>query len=113
LAPGKEKGAVILMGAKAPIVEGALLASVMIPFYEIKEPYDDLELWDVVEEMWDVWCEEGKNRDRIGEFIQRVGMGNFLEAVGLEPIPEMVAHPRDNPYIFFEEYMEEEEEEDE
>jgi sulfite reductase alpha subunit len=43
----------------------------------------------------------------VGEFIQRVGMGNFLEAIGLEPTPEMVAHPRENPYVFYEEYFEE------
>jgi sulfite reductase alpha subunit len=111
LAPGKDRGAVILIGSKAPIIEGALLSSVFIPFYKIEEPYEDLELWDLVDEIWDLWCEEGKNRERVGEFIQRVGLGNFLEAIGLEPIPEMVAHPRENPYIFFEEYMEEEEEE--
>ncbi|MFH1862939.1 MAG: sulfite reductase, dissimilatory-type subunit alpha, partial [bacterium] len=58
-------------------------------------------------------CEEGKNRERIGEFIQRMGMGNFLEEVGVEPTAEMVAHPRENPYVFYEEYFEEEEEEEE
>jgi sulfite reductase alpha subunit len=42
-----------------------------------------------------------------------VGLGNFLEEIGLDPIPQMVAHPRDNPYIFFEEYYEVEEEEEE
>jgi sulfite reductase alpha subunit len=29
-------------------------------------------------------------------------MGNFLEQIGLDPIPEMVIQPRTNPYIFFE-----------
>ena len=105
LRPGTDTGACILIGAKAPIVEGALLSSVLIPFTKIEPPYEDLkELW---EEMMDVWCEDGKNRERVGEFIQRVGMGNFLEAVGVEPIPEMVAYPRDNPYIFYEEFYEE------
>ncbi len=113
LAPGDDRGAVIMLGSKAPIIEGAMLSSVMIPFYKIEEPYDDLELWDLVDEIWDLWCEEGKARERVGEFIQRVGMGNFLDAVGLEPTPEMVAHPRDNPYIFYEGYFEEEEEEEE
>jgi sulfite reductase alpha subunit len=108
LFPGDDRGACILIGAKAPIVEGALLASVFIPFIKIEEPYDEWEFWEVVEEMWDLWCEEGKNRERIGEFIQRVGLGNFLDAIGLEPVPEMVAHPRDNPYIFYEDYLEEE-----
>jgi sulfite reductase alpha subunit len=110
LAPGNDRGACILVGSKAPIVEGALLSSVLIPFIKIEEPFDELELWKVIENMWDVWCEEGKNRERIGEFIQRVGMGNFLDAVGLEPQAEMVAHPRENPYIFYEDYFEEGEE---
>ncbi len=111
LAPGKDRGATVLLGSKAPIVEGALLSSVLIPFWKVEPPYQDLK--DLVERIWDVWCEEGKNRERVGEFIQRVGMGNFMEAIEVEPIPEMIEHPRDNPYIFFEEYFEEEEEEDE
>ena len=47
------------------------------------------------------WDEYGKNRERVGELIQRVGMASFLDAIGLEPVPEMVSAPRDNPYIFF------------
>jgi sulfite reductase alpha subunit len=105
LAPGKDRGACILIGAKAPIVEGALLSSVLIPFIKLEPPYTEIK--ELVEKMWDIWCEEGKNRERIGEFIQRVGLGNFLEAIDVEPIPEMVAHPRENPYVFYEEYFEE------
>jgi len=112
LSPGDDRGATLLIGAKAPIVEGALLASVLVPFIKIEPPYDDLK--DLIERIWDVWGEHGKNRERVGEFIQRVGMGNFLEAIEVEATPEMLAHPRENPYIFFEDYLEEgEEEEDE
>jgi sulfite reductase alpha subunit len=107
LSPGKDRGACILLGSKAPIIEGALLSSVMIPFMKLEPPYDDLK--ELVEAIWDLWAEEGKNRERVGEFIQRVGMGNFLDAIGLDPIPEMVAMPRDNPYVFYEEEEEEEE----
>ena len=112
LAPGKDRGATILLGSKAPIVEGALLSSVIIPFIKIDEEEDLKDLQSVVEEIWEVWSEEGKNRERVGEFIQRVGMGNFLEAIGLEPVAEMVAHPRENPYVFYE-MDEDEDEEDE
>jgi sulfite reductase alpha subunit len=107
LAPGKDRGAAILVGSKAPIVEGALLSSVLVPFIKLDEPYEESELWDLIENMWDLWCEEGKNRERIGEFIQRVGLGNFCEAVGLPPMAEMVSHPRENPYVFYESYFEE------
>jgi sulfite reductase alpha subunit len=100
LAPGKERGATILIGGKAPIIGGALLAFVLVPFLEMEAPYDDLK--ELCEEIWDLWGEHGKNRERIGEFIQRIGLGNFLEQIGLDPTPEMVIHPRTNPYIFFE-----------
>jgi sulfite reductase alpha subunit len=99
LRPGKERGATILLGAKAPIMEGALLSSVLVPFVKMEPPYDDIK--ELIEAIWEVWNEDGKNRERVGEFIQRVGMGNFLEAVGLEPVPEMVSAPRDNPYVFY------------
>jgi len=106
LRPGVDTGAVILIGSKAPIIEGALLSSVIIPFVKMEPPYQEIK--DMVEKIWDLWCEEGKNRERVGEFIQRVGLGNFLEAIGMEPQAEMVSHPRENPYIFYEEYFEEE-----
>lgn len=109
LRPGVEKGATILIGAKAPIVEGALLSSVLFPFLALDDEEEFEAFCDMIEEMQDVWCEEGKNRERVGEFIQRVGMGNFLEAVGVEPVPEMVAYPRDNPYVFYEDFYGEEE----
>ena len=100
LRPGKERGATILIGAKAPIIGGALLSSVFVPFLEMEPPYEDLK--ELTEAIWDLWGEHGNNRERVGEFIQRVGLGNFLEQIGLDPIPEMVIHPRTNPYIFFE-----------
>ena len=100
LAPGKDRGATILVGSKAPIIEGALLSSVLIPFLKLEPPYEDLK--ELVHAMWELWSEHGKNRERIGEFIQRIGLGNFLEQIGLEPVPEMISEPRSNPYIFYE-----------
>jgi sulfite reductase alpha subunit len=111
LRPGKDRGATILLGAKAPIVEGALLSSVLIPFTKLEPPYQELK--DLVERIWDFWGEHGKNRERVGELMQRVGLGNFLEAIEVEPIAEMIAHPRENPYVFYEEYYEEGDEEEE
>ncbi len=111
LRPGKDRGATILLGSKAPILEGAILSSVLVPFMKIEPPYEELK--DLTERIWEFWGEHGKNRERVGELIQRVGLGNFLEAIEVEPVPEMIAHPRENPYIFFEEYFEEGDEEEE
>jgi sulfite reductase alpha subunit len=99
LRPGKERGATVLIGSKAPIVEGALLSSVLIPFIDIEEDFEDFK--GLIADIWDLWCEEGKARERVGEFIQRIGLGNFLDAIGLDPEPEMVSHPRENPYVFY------------
>ena len=109
LRPGVDQGAAILIGGKAPIVHGALLSSVLVPFMKIEPPYNELK--DLLEKIWDVWGEHGMNRERVGEFIQRVGLGNFLEEIELEPSPQMVSHPRANPYIFYDEYFEEEDDE--
>jgi sulfite reductase alpha subunit len=109
LRPGKEGGATILIGAKAPIIGGALLATVFVPFLEMEPPYEDLK--ELAEAIWDFWGEYGKNRERVGEFIQRVGLATFLEEIGLDPVPEMIAHPRTNPYIFFGDELDEEDDE--
>jgi sulfite reductase alpha subunit len=106
LRPGRERGACLLIGGKAPIVSGAMLSSVLVPFTKIEPPYTELK--ELVGKILELWADEGKNRERVGEYIQRVGLGNFLEAIGLEPRPEMVRHPRENPYVFYEEYFEEE-----
>jgi dissimilatory sulfite reductase alpha subunit len=99
LRPGKERGAVILLGAKAPILQGALLSSVLIPFVPADELFETIK--ELVSRIWDFWDEYGTNRERIGELIQRVGMPAFLDGIGLDPVPEMVSAPRDNPYIYF------------
>jgi len=98
LRPGTDVGATILVGGKAPILEGAQLSSVVIPFIKMEPPYDEFK--EFVDKMWDWWDENGKNRERIGELIQRLGMRAFLEVIGREPDPRMVKTPRYNPYIF-------------
>ena len=97
LAPGKDRGAMLLVGGKAPVLGGALLSSVLVPFIKMEPPYQDIK--ELLVAIWDLWAEHGKNRERVGEFIQRIGLANFLEQIGLDPQPEMVEHPRTNPYI--------------
>jgi len=99
LRPGDQRGATILIGGKAPIVEGALLSWVIVPFMELKPPYQELK--DLILKTQDWWSENGKSRERVGELIKRVGMRVFLRAVGLPAVPQMVKAPRTNPYVFF------------
>jgi sulfite reductase alpha subunit len=99
LRPGKERGAVIMIGGKAPIMQGALLSSVLVPFVAADELLDTIK--ELLRRIWEFWDEYGNNRERVGELIQRVGLPAFLDGIGLEPVPEMVSAPRDNPYIFY------------
>ena len=97
--PGKERGATLLIGGKAPIVRGAYLSWVIVPFMKLEPPYEELK--DLLQRIWEWWDENGKTRERVGELIDRVGMGKFLRDVGLEPSPAMVFAPRSNPYYFW------------
>ena len=106
LRPGKERGAVILLGAKAPILQGALLSSVLIPFVPADELFETIK--ELVTRIWDFWDEYGTNRERIGELVQRVVLAAFLDGIGLDPAPEMVSAPRDNPYIYYQNTKEDE-----
>jgi sulfite reductase alpha subunit len=99
LRQGEEKGATILIGGKAPIVQGALLSWVIVPFMKIEPPYEELK--DLILRIQDWWDEYGKSRERLGELIKRLGMRVFLRAVGLPAVPQMVKAPRTNPYVFF------------
>ena len=67
----------------------------------MESPYNELK--ELLDKIWDWWDEHGRNRERIGELIQRLGLRSFLEAVELDPDPRMVKTPRYNPYIFFKE----------
>lgn len=94
-----EKGASILIGAKAPFVVGATLSWVIIPFIKMEPPYT--EFFDLIRKMWEWWDEHGKNRERIGELIIRRGMREFLEYIGVDPLPQQVKEPRRDPFWFW------------
>jgi sulfite reductase alpha subunit len=101
LRPGVDTGASILFGAKAPILEGAQLSMLTVPFMKMEAPYDEFK--ELIDKVWEWWMEEGKNRERLGECIQRKGVREFLEICGLDPDPRMINQTRYNPYIFFKE----------
>lgn len=97
--PGVDTGATILVGAKAPIIHGAVLSSVLVPFIKVEPPYTEVKkLWEKIVDYWD---ENGKTRERLAELIDRVGMPSFIKAIGVEPTPQMLTAPRANPYYFW------------
>jgi sulfite reductase alpha subunit len=99
LRPGVERGATILIGGKAPIMKGAFLSWVLVPFMKMESPYTGLK--ELLAKIWDWWDENGRTRERVGELIVRLGMARFLRDIGLKPLPQMVIRPRANPYVFW------------
>jgi sulfite reductase alpha subunit len=99
LRPGTETGATLLLGSHAPILEGAQMSWVIVPFMEMEAPYD--EFMELVANIHEWWSENGKNRERVGELMLRLGMRNFFKSVGLEPPPQTIKIPRANPFFFW------------
>lgn len=99
---GTDTGVSILIGAKAPILEGAQMSVLTIPFMYAKNPYENIKN-NVISKIFDWWIEEGKNRERVGEMIQRFGLKKLIEVLGIPAMPQMVKEPRSNPYVFFKE----------
>ena len=97
--PGLDRGATILMGGKAPVIKGAMLSSVIIPFMKMEPPYTEVK--ELLRKIWEWWDENGRPRERVGELIEKVGLRTFLKAIGLKPAPQMINRPRSNPYVFF------------
>jgi sulfite reductase alpha subunit len=99
LRPGTEKGAAFLLGSHAPILEGAQMSWVIVPFMEMVAPFDNLK--ELLENIAEWWSENGKNRERVGELIMRLGMRSLLEGIGMPPVPQSVRVPRANPFFFW------------
>ena len=99
LRPGTETGATILLGSHAPILEGAQMSWVIVPFMEMESPYD--EFTELIGNITEWWSENGKNRERVGELMLRLGMRAFFKGVGLEPPAQTVRTPRANPFFFW------------
>lgn len=96
--PGLDTGATILIGGKAPIIKGAYLSWVLVPFMKIEPPYEEMK--ELLRKIWDWWDENGRTRERLAELIERIGLKTFLSEMGIKPVPQMVYKPRSNPYVF-------------
>ena len=99
LAPGKDKGATILVGGKRTLKIGDLMGTVVVPFMKLETDEDREQLVDLGKRIVDFFAENALEHERVGETIERIGLVNFLEGVGLEIDPNMVSQPRMNPYV--------------
>jgi len=99
LAPGKDKGATILVGGKRTLKIGDLMGTLVVPFMKLETDEDREKLVDLAKRIVDFFAENALEHERTGEMIERIGLVNFLEGVGIEIDPNMVSCPRTNPYV--------------
>jgi len=99
LAPGKDKGATVLVGGKRTLKIGDLMGTVVVPFMKLDSEEDFEELVDLAQRVVEFFADNALEHERTGEMIERIGLVNFLDGIGLEVDPNMVATPRTNPYV--------------
>ena len=99
LSPGDDKGVSILIGGKRTLKIGDLMGTVVVPFMKLESEEDYSKLKELAENTIDFWAENGLEHERIGEMIERIGLVNFLEGIGVEVDPNMIAHPRESSYV--------------
>jgi len=99
LSPGDDRGISILIGGKRSLKIGDLMGTVVVPFMKLETDEDFEELEELCEKVIDFFAENALEHERIGETIDRIGLHNFLEGVGIDIDLNMVMHPRTNSYV--------------
>ncbi|SEH40624.1 dissimilatory-type sulfite reductase subunit alpha [Magnetospirillum fulvum] len=99
LSPGRVRGATVLIGGKRTLKIGDLMGSVVAPFLRLESDEDYEALLDLARRVMDFFIDNALEHERTGEMIERIGLVNFLEGIGLEVDPNMIRHPRTNSYV--------------
>ncbi|MBF0470073.1 MAG: dissimilatory-type sulfite reductase subunit alpha [Gammaproteobacteria bacterium] len=99
LAPGDDKGVMILVGGKRTLKIGDTFGTVIVPFMKVdtEEGLDELE--DLSGRMIDFFAENALEHERCGEMIDRIGLANYLEGIEVDIDPNQIDVPRTNPYV--------------
>jgi sulfite reductase alpha subunit len=99
LLPGTDKGATVLVGGKGVLKIGATMGTVVVPFMKLDTEEDYEKLNELARNILDFFAENALEHERTGEMIDRIGLVNFLDGIGLEIDPNMIREPRNNPYV--------------
>ncbi|MCG0277715.1 MAG: hypothetical protein L5656_04175 [Thermanaeromonas sp.] len=98
--PGKERGVAWVAGGKyghrGP--KGPMVGYVMVPFFPIRGPEDYDALGDLFGAFLEFWADQAKPKERVGDFISRVGPSRILRELGLSVEPQVVEMPRKNVF---------------
>ena len=107
LSVGDEKGITVLVGGKRTLKIGDLMGTVVVPFHKMEDEDDYEWLVELSENVLDFFAENALEHERTGEMIERIGLVNFLEGIGVDVDPNMVSHPRTSSYVRMDEWDEE------
>jgi len=99
LAPGKDRGASVLVGGKSHLKIGGLMGTVVIPFMKLDTEEEVEKLVDFAQRAIDFFAENALEHERTGEMIERIGLANYLDAMEIDVDPAMINSPRMNPYV--------------
>lgn len=99
--PGNDRGVAILVGGKMRGKYGPMLAKVLVPFIKA-EPPDYKAVFDFIEKITEVYDEHARKKERIGDFLLRIGINEFYQLLGITPSPQMLAQPRANLFYHWE-----------
>ncbi len=104
LSPGDDKGVTILCGGKRTLKIGDLMGTVIVPFMKLESDEDFEALEELATEIIEFFADNALEHERTGEMIERIGLANFLEGVGLELDTNMINRPRMNSYVRMDEW---------
>ena len=99
LSPGDDKGVSILVGGKRTLKIGDLMGTVVVPFMKLESDEDYERIEELAGDMIDFFAENALEHERTGEMIERIGLVNFLEGLGLDVDPNMVSSVRQSNYV--------------
>lgn len=99
LSPGDDHGVTVLIGGKRTLKIGDTMGTVIIPFMKLETEEDYQTLVELGEKAIDFFAENALEHERTGEMIERIGLVNFLEGIGVDVDPNMINHPREGSYI--------------
>jgi len=75
------------------------MGTVVVPFQRLQSEEDYEQLVELGQKIIDFFAENALEHERTGEMIERIGLVNFLEGIGLDVDANMVSAPRSNPYV--------------
>jgi sulfite reductase alpha subunit len=107
LKPGDDRGVTILIGGKRSLKVGDLMGTVIVPFLKLETDEDYEKLVAFAGQILEFFAENALEHERIGETMDRIGLPAFIEAVGIDPDPNMVRHPRTSSYVRTDDFTEE------